>query len=373
RAIQREGVEWFYRGEFARKVEEAMRADGGIMTAADLAGYRAVEREAVTSTYRGYTVIGMPPPSSGGVHVAQILNVLENFDVRGMGEADRAHLLAEAMKLAFADRAYWLGDSDFVRVPKGLVDKGYAKELSSQIDLKRAGTVKGHGSPPGDEVFGGEKNRDDAKRLRAGLDAVGKGAAVAGDWEKHTTHIAAADAAGNVVAITQTINTAYGSKWVVPGTGVLMNNEMDDFSIAPGTPNAFGLVGAEANAVAAGKRPLSSMSPTIVLKDGRPVMTVGAAGGPRIITAVVQAIVNRVDLGMGVGAALAAPRVHQQWRPGVVYVEKAVPAGVVEELKRRGHEVEVSGGLGVAQWIVWEEGKLIGAHDPRAGGKAAGR
>ena len=256
--IAEHGTDYFYRGEVAKKIGDWMAANGGIMTAADFGKYEAKIREPLRSTYRGYQIVGFPPPSSGGVHVAEILNILETFDLQSIAQKDPAegtHIVSEAFKLAFADRAHWLGDSDFVAVPRGLTSKEYAKQLAAKIDPKRAIDVKSHGSPPNfsQDVFG-----------------------------RHTTHIAAADAAGNWVAITATVNTTFGSKVIVPGTGVVLNDEMDDFSIFPGMPNAFGLVGAENNSVAPGKRPLSSMSPTIVLdKDGKPVMTVGRGRGAK--------------------------------------------------------------------------------------------
>lgn len=350
RSIAEQGTDWFYRGEFAEATGRWMAKHGGILSAADFADYRAVSREPIVSTYRGYTIVGFPPPSSGGTHVAQILNVLEHFDLaelRRDDEASYVHVVAEAMKLAFADRAYWLGDADFVAVPRTLIDKNYAAELAPRIDVGRVSRVDGHGTPP-----------------RATSDLFGK----------HTTHIAAADRAGNWVAITATVNTPFGSKVIVPGLGVVMNNEMDDFSIAPGVPNAFGLIGAEANAIEPGKRPLSSMSPTIVLQDGQPVLTLGAAGGPRIITQVVLAIVNHVDLGEDLPRAVAAPRFHHQWSPDVLYVEPTLSAEVVRSLEARGHVVERSAQAGVLQAIgVADDGRsLVGVHDPRSGGKAAG-
>src|SRR5439155_9751119 len=203
------------------------------------------------------------------------------------------HLLAEAMKLAFADRAYWLGDPDFARIPRGLIGKDYAKTLAAKIDLAKATPVTDHGTPP---------------------------AADENVFLKHTTHVATAGAEGNWVAMTQTVNTSYGSKVIVPGTGVVLNNQMDDFSIAPGQPNAFGLIGAEANAVEPRKRPLSSMSPTIVLENGQPILTLGAAGGPTIITQVVQTLVRRLDLNLPLDQALAQPRIHHQWSPDAVRI-----------------------------------------------------
>jgi gamma-glutamyltranspeptidase/glutathione hydrolase len=349
RMIAKEGPEWFYRGAFADQLAAWMKLDGGLITAKDMADYRPVVREPVVTKYRDYEIVGFPPPSSGGVHVAQILGILEHFDLKAIHDRDPSefvHITAEAMKLAFADRAHWLGDPAFARVPRGLVDREYARTLAAHIDPDKVIAVPRHGEPPAwrANVFG-----------------------------KHTTHIAAADAEGNWVAITCTINTSFGSKCVVPGTGVLMNNQMDDFSIQPGVPNAFGLVGAEANAVAPGKRPLSSMSPTILLKDGRPVMTVGAAGGPRIISQVVLAIVNHVDLGLLLDEAVAAKRHHHQWKPDVLLLEKGFDPQIAKGLERRGHKLDYSSYLGTTQAIGTSEKSFIGIHDPRVPGAAAGR
>jgi gamma-glutamyltranspeptidase/glutathione hydrolase len=279
-----------------------------------------------------------------------VLNILENFDMRAVEKDDpleAAHITAEAFKLAFADRAYWLGDADFVTVPRGLIDKGYAKELAAKIDPKRAIEVPTHGSPPNlaQDVFG-----------------------------RHTTHIAAADSKGNWVAITATVNTTFGSKVIVPGTGVILNDEMDDFSIFPGMPNAFGLIGAENNSVAPGKRPLSSMSPTIVLDaEGKPVMTVGAAGGPKIITQVLLTIIRALDYQQPLEQAVEDKRIHHQWRPNCVTYEKGLDEKIVEGLRKRGHNVEEIGSGGRTQAITLDaNGKLIGVADPRTNGKAAG-
>ncbi|MDH3584093.1 MAG: gamma-glutamyltransferase, partial [Phycisphaerae bacterium] len=268
RRIARQGTSWFYGGAFAQATEAWMKNHHGLVSARDFADYRIKVRQPVVSRYRDYTVVGFPPSSSGGIHVAQILNILERFDLRKLDKEDRAqrlHVTAEAMKLAFADRAHWVGDPEFVKVPRGLADPDYAQSLAVRIDRARSHDVAGHGTPP-----------------RAATDYF--------NHDKHTTHIATADAEGNWVALTTTLNTSFGSKVMIPGTGVLMNNQMDDFSAQPGVPNAFGLVGAEANAVAGGKRPLSSMSPTLLLRDGEPVLTLGAAGGPTIINQVAGAI-----------------------------------------------------------------------------------
>jgi gamma-glutamyltranspeptidase/glutathione hydrolase len=351
RSIAEAGPDWFYRGEFAAKVGQWMGEHGGLVSAADFAAYRPVQREPLVTTYRGRTIVGFPPPSSGGVHVGQILNILEAFDVKAIHDRDAGeyhHLLAEAMKLAFADRAYWLGDPDHARVPRGLIDKEYARQLAAKIDLAKATPVAGHGTPPATD-----------ERV----------------FEKHTTHIAVADAEGNWVAMTQTINTTYGSKVIVPGTGLVLNNEMDDFAIAPGTPNAFGLVGAEANAVAPGKRPLSSMSPTIVLEDGQPIMTVGAAGGPTIITQVVQALVRRIDLGLPLSEAIGQPRIHHQWSPDELRIEARLDERLKQSLQARGHQLKETRNMGVSQAILFDADGLkqfLGVFDPRIPGLAAG-
>lgn len=325
-----------------------MRDNGGLIVRSDFEKYEIKLRESIRTTYRGYEIVGFPPPSSGGVHVAQILNMLERFDLKSMGAgtADFVHVVAETMKLAFADRAYWLGDPDFAPVPRGLVSKEYAATLAKRIRLDQASEVARHALPPNPEsdIFG-----------------------------RHTTHFSTADGDGNWVACTATINTTFGSKVVVPETGVMLNNQMDDFSAQPGVANFFGLIGAEANAVAPGKRPLSSMSPTIVLQNGRPILSVGAAGGPTIISQVVLAIVNVIDFGMDPDAALAQARFHHQWRPDELRVEKRMDQEVIRELERRGHKVLPVDSLGAAQ-AVGADGKarrLVGAHDPRVEGKAA--
>ena len=351
RCIATQGREWFYRGEFAEAVGQWMQANDGILAAADFGEYQAVVRPPLRTKYRGHTIVGFPPPSSGGVHVAQILNILAHFDLRAIEERDPAelvHLVAEAMKLAFADRAHWLGDPAFAKVPRGLIDEKYAAELAGRIDRAKATPVARHGIPA--------------------------------DWEtntfgKHTTHIAAADAEGNWIGITQTINTSFGSKVMVPGTGVFLNNEMDDFSIFPGQPNAFGLIGSEANAVAPRKRPLSSMSPTIVLDgESRPILTLGAAGGPTIITQVVQAIIRILDLDLPLEEALARPRFHHQWSPDELRLEAGFQEQTKSSVQARGHKVKTAPRMGVSQIVRWESqaSEFVGAHDPRVPGKAKG-
>ena len=345
RKIARHPTDWFYRGPFALKTEEWMLANGGLITRADLAAYKARRREPVRSTYRGFEIVGFPPPSSGGVHVAQILNILETFDLRSMppNSPRFVHHVAEAMRLAFADRAHWLGDADFAPVPKGLASKKYASELARRIHPDKVTNVERHSTPPDADtnLFG-----------------------------KHTTHFSATDSDGWWVACTATVNTTFGSGVVLPGTGIVMNNEMDDFSAQPGTPNAFGLIGAEANAVAPGKRPLSSMSPTIVLRDGKPVFTVGAAGGPTIISQAVLAIIHFIDHGMTPAKALGQARFHHQWKPNRLLVEKALGQATIGALRNMGHTIKVTDSIGAAQALgLGQAGRpFTGAADPRGRG-----
>lgn len=408
RSIAGQGSDWFYRGPFAQATAQWMQANGGLMTAPDFANYQIKLREPVTTTYRGYRIVSFAPPSSGGVHLVQMLNILERFDLKSLDEATRLHVIAEAMKLAFADRAHWLGDPDFASVPRGLVSKKYAASLAKKINLTHATEVPSHGTPP-------KWERDVFKKARstASLPFEGRGRsherrlAIAGDagefvaaagartamsassWqevradkavrapgrtEKHTTHWSVADAEGNWVAVTATINTSFGSKVVIPGTGVVMNNEMDDFSIQPGVPNAFGLIGADANAVEPGKRPLSSMTPTIVLKNGKPILALGAAGGPKIITAVLMELIYMLDLGMSAEEAIAAPRIHHQWSPSELQVEKSLPTHLQTALQQRGHEVKDLNSMAVSHIVARSsDGRgFVGAADPRASGNVLG-
>ncbi len=351
RAIAGEGPDWFYRGPFATTCDQWMSGNGGMLRAGDFASYLAKSRQPLRTKYRKWEVIGFPPPSSGGVHIAQMLMMLEPFPVADLYRDDpaaAAHLLAEVMKRAFADRAHWLGDADYASVPKGLIDRQYCRDLAASIDLPTATPVLSHGGPPNaaDDLF----NR------------------------RHTTHLTTADADGNWVAITNTVNTTFGSRVVIPGTGVVMNNQMDDFSIAPAAPNAFGLIGAEANAIEPGKRPLSSMSPTIILDaQGKPRLTCGAAGGPRIINATLQCILRVLDSGMSIGEALAAPRVHHQWSPDRLLMEPTWPQAVVDQVAKRGHMIAPRGNVAVAQAIErTSDGKLTAATDPRIAGSARG-
>lgn len=336
--LAKKGADYFYQGDFAKTVSEWMKANGGIVSEEDFSNYQFKIREPIVSEYRGYTVAGFPTPSSGGIHVAQILNILEHFDLAEMPTIDRYHTQLEAMKLAFADRAHFLGDSDFVDIPKGLISKKYAAHLAKQIKPNKVIAVR-HGDP-----YAFDK-------------AI---------FDKHTTHIAVNDAAGNWVAITTTVNTSFGSKVIVPGTGVVLNNQMDDFSMQPGVANAFGLVGAEANKIAPNKRPLSSMSPTILLKNDKPVMTLGAAGGPMIITQVVQAIINTVDLGMNVEEALSATRLHHQYLPNMVVTEPQLNNRLANGLEAKGHVIMRREFAGATQMIrVTSKGQFEAASEPR--------
>ncbi|MCA9131866.1 MAG: gamma-glutamyltransferase [Planctomycetales bacterium] len=349
RSVAEQGVQWFYEGEFAQRVEQFMDDTGGLLAAADFAQYQTVERQPIRTNYRRQTVIGFPPPSSGGIHHAQMLGMLAGFDVRQIfadSTARGLHLLLEVMKRAMADRAYWLGDADFAKVPRGLLDEDYLRQRAATIDLERSTPVDSHGRPP-----------------RADVDLFGQ--------QKHTTHLTTADSQGNVVAITQTVNTSFGCKMIVPGSGVVLNNEMDDFSIAPGVRNAFGLLGSEANLIAPGKRPLSSMSPTLVLDDtGNPMLSCGAAGGPKIITAVLQILVRQIDLGQSLEQALAAPRVHHQWSPDQAVCERSLDDRLVAQLEALGHRTSRIASAAVAQGVSLGSEGLTAAADPRVSSAA---
>ncbi|MBT3369907.1 MAG: gamma-glutamyltransferase [Rhodospirillaceae bacterium] len=344
RRIAATAGEDFYTGDTARAITGSMARNGGLITLADLAAYRPVWRQAVRGSYRGFQIAAMPPPSSGGVHLIQMLNMLEQFPLAKMGHngADSLHLMAEAMKLAYADRAEHLGDPDFWSVPiKGLTSKAYARSLAASIDpdQARASAQIRHGAPAPYE-------------------------------SNETTHYSVMDGAGNVVSNTYTLNFSFGTGIVVPGTGILLNNEMDDFSAKPGVPNAFGLVGGEANAIQGGKRPLSSMTPTIVFKDGQPLLATGSPGGSRIITMVMQILLNVIDHNLNIAEATAAPRIHHQWRPDKLWVEQGVGPDTLAILRRRGHVVTPSRAAGSVQSVmrVAKGGGFLGASDPRSPG-----
>jgi gamma-glutamyltranspeptidase/glutathione hydrolase len=315
------------------------------MTPADLAAYRPVLRRPVRGSYRGYDIVSMPPPSSGGVHLVQMLNVLEGYDLAalGPGSTDALHVMAETMKRAYADRAVFLGDPDQVKVPvAGLTSKSYAAQLRAGIDPARA-------RPSSD--------------IRLGEPAPPEGS--------NTTHYSVIDRDGNAVANTYTLNLSYGLGMVADGTGVLLNNELDDFAAKPNVPNAFGLVGFDANAPGPGKRPLSSMTPTIVLKDGKAVLVTGSPGGSRIITAVLSVIVNVIDHGMTVAQAATTPRVHHQWLPDRLTVEPGLPESVVRSLAARGHAVSAAAPFAAVNSIAVTPTGLVGAADTRTRGSLA--
>lgn len=313
--LQRRGPREFYSGLTSRLIAAEIKRHNGLISAVDLRKYRPKERVPLRGTYRGYPIVSMPPPSSGGAALVEMLNILEGYDVRKIGFAstDYIHVLAEVMRRAFADRAEYMGDTDFVRVPvDGLIDKGYATRLRSTITMERASM---------------------SADVRAGLPR--------GKEPTETTHFTVVDKDGNAVANTYTLNDDYGSGATVPGTGILLNNEMDDFTSKPGTPNAYGLLQSERNAIEARKRPLSAMTPTFVLnKDGSLWFTLGSPGGPRIINAVLQTLVNVIDFEMNLQQAIDAPRIHQQWMPDELFYEPdGLTADTVDVLVGRGHQL----------------------------------
>jgi gamma-glutamyltranspeptidase / glutathione hydrolase len=343
-AIAEQGPRGFYEGPVAERLAKAVRDVGGIMTVDDLKSYQAVIRSPVRGTYRGYDIVSMPLPSSGGTVLLETLNILEGFPMPDMkqGSAPSLHVMIEAMKRAYADRARYLGDPAFVNAPVNvLVTKEYAARQRASIDLDRA--------TPAADVLSVSPAREGA----------------------NTTHYSVIDSSGNAVSNTYTLNFPYGVGLVAEGTGVLLNNELDDFTAAPGASNAFGLVGFEANLPGPGKRPLSSMSPTIVLKDGKPVLVTGTPGGSRIISAVLQIVVDVLDYKMDVAAAVAVPRVHHQWMPDEVRVERGFSDEVLAELRAKGHKVIEPLGQTSANSIAVTPNGLLGAPDPRTRGAAA--
>lgn len=342
RMIADKGAEGFYKGETAERIAAKVQHAGGGMTVDDLAGYEPVWRDAVTGTYRGYEIASMPPPSSGGVHIVEILNMLEAFPIAEFGpnSADTIHVMAEAMRRAYADRSKYLGDPDYVDVPvKGLTSPAYAAELVKTIDLEVA--------TPSEQI---------------------KPADPLPYESNETTHFSVVDKDGNAVSNTYTLNFSYGVGMTADGTGVLLNNELDDFSAKPGVPNAYGLIGGTANAVEGGKRPLSSMSPTLVFKDGTFFLATGSPGGSRIITTTLQIIMNIVDHKMSIAEATAAPRVHNQWLPDEIRIEEGLSPDTIKLLEAKGHKVEVKNAMGSTQSIMKVGDVLAGASDPRRPG-----
>ncbi len=355
--MSKQGPREFYEGKTAQLIEESMKraANGKAgdkiwMTVEDLKNYRVVEREPLRTKYRGHEIITMPPPSSGGVAMIEMLNILERFDLRSMGagSSQAVHVMVEAMRRAFADRAQYLGDPDFVKVPvAGLVSRKYADKLAAAIDLNRASTSQ--------EIKYGDPLAYESEQ---------------------TTHFTVVDKEGNVASNTYTLNASFGNKITVEGTGILLNNEMDDFAPKPGSPNFYGLIQGEANAVAARKRPLSSMTPTIVLKDGKLWFAVGSPGGPTIINTVMQVIINILDHGMNIQQAIDWPRVHHQWMPDEIRYEPfGLSPDVSNKLKEMGHKfVDKPGSMGDAEGIMIEEKTSIrlGGRDPRLDGYSVG-
>ena len=347
--IARNGANEFYEGETAKRFAAEMAKHGGIITEADLKAYKAIERTPLKGKYKNYTVITAPPSSSGGIALLEMLGIIDGtkYDETGSGSASAIHYVAESMRRAYADRNEYVGDPAFVKVPiAGLLDPAYHAKLRATIDPEKA--------TPSSMVKPGKP---------------------AGSESMETTHYSVVDSEGNAVAVTYTLNGGFGNGITVPGLGFLLNNEMDDFSAKPGTPNMFGLVQGENNAIQPGKRPLSSMTPTIIEKDGKLFMTAGAPGGSRISTAVLQVILNVIDFGMNVQDAIDAPRFHHQWQPDRLSLERGISPDTVAILKARGYDVDYAPGVVLAQVaaIVSDGGWLQGGSDGRSAmGKAAG-
>jgi gamma-glutamyltranspeptidase / glutathione hydrolase len=344
RTIAAEGPKGFYEGPVAEKIVASVRKAGGIMTTEDLKNYSAVVRTPVRGNYRGYDIISMPPPSSGGVHLIEMLNILETYDMAalGAGTPQSLHLLVEVLKRAYADRAAFLGDPDAVKIPiSGLLSKKYAASLRATIGDKAtpAADIK----PGRPDIYEGD----------------------------NTTHFSVIDRDGNAVSNTYTLNFSYGVGLVAEGTGVLLNNELDDFTAKPGTANAYGLIGYTSNLPGPRKRPLSSMTPTIVMKDGKPVLITGSPGGSRIISTVLQVIVNAIDFRMPIEAAVSAPRLHHQWQPDEAIVEPGFAPDVLDELTRRGHKIVPVPPLTAVNSIAITAEGYVGAADRRTRGSLA--
>ncbi len=332
------GPKAFYEGEIAKKIVQEMEKNGGLITLQDLKNYRPVEREPVKGTYRGYDIISMPPASSGGIHLIQMLNMLEQFPLKdlGFGSAKTIHLMAEVMKRAYSDRSKHLGDMDFYAVPFGLMNKDYASKLNEKISIDQV--------TPSKDINPGDPYPYESP---------------------DTTHFSVMDKYGNVVSNTYTLNFSYGSGIVIPGTGMLINNEMDDFSSKPGVPNGYGLLGSEANSIQGDKRPLSSMTPTIIFKDKNPYFVLGSPGGSRIITTVLQVALNVMEHDMNIAQAVNSPRMHHQWLPEVLMLEDGFSPDTIEILEDKGYQIYPSRTMGSVQAIVKEGDYFYGAADPR--------
>lgn len=348
RRIRDQGKDGFYKGKTAELIVAEMDRGSGLISLKDLEDYRSVWREPIRGTYRGYEILSMPPPSSGGVLLVQMLNMLEKFDIGEMGSANPAtmHTMVEAERRAYADRAMHLGDMDFYPVPIGtLTDKKYAFHRIHDFDKEK--------KTPSSEVAAGDLPLPQES--------------------EETTHLSAIDAAGNAVAFTTTLNSGYGSGIVVQGAGFLLNNEMDDFSSKPGVPNQFGLLGAEANAIEPNKRMLSSMTPTIVVANNRPILVTGSPGGSTIITTVLQIVVNVIDHGMSISEAVMQPRFHHQWMPDIVTIESGgFKDETLDLLRSKGHEIRERRAIGDANTAGWVTDSTVGVSDPRNAGFASG-
>ncbi|HEY1939312.1 MAG TPA: gamma-glutamyltransferase [Candidatus Angelobacter sp.] len=353
----------FYKGAMARELAAEIQRGGGLITAEDLAGYEVKDRQPVRGTYRGYEIISAPPPSSGGITMIEALNILEGYNLGAMGDrsADSIHVTVEAFRRAFFDRAELLGDSDFTPIPVAqLIDKKYAEGWRQSLDMMRA---------------------TDSKDVRrpSGFGALDRSAMLhqpyTGHESNNTTHYSVVDAEGNAVAVTTTLNDSFGSAVTAGKLGFLLNDEMDDFTSKPGVPNGYGLIQGEANAIAPGKRPLSAMSPTIVLKDGKLFMVLGSPGGPRIISTVANILMGVVDYGLDIQQAVNAPRFHHQWQPDEIDIERnGISPDTIKLLQARGHKIKVEGYWSDGECIAVDPntGDLLGAPDGRNGGKAVG-
>ncbi len=337
--IRDEGPSAFYKGDIARKIVDEMNRNGGIISMQDLSSYEVSLRNPVIGSFNDYKIVSMPPSSSGGIHIIQMLNMLENTSIKemGFGSADSIHLLSEVMKRAYADRSKYLGDNDFVDVPiEGLTNKKYAKNLLAEISQDKV--------TPSQEILPGNPIPFESP---------------------DTTHFSVMDSNGNTVSNTYTLNFSFGSGITIPGTGILMNNEMDDFSSKPGVPNAYGLIGAEANAIEPSKRPLSSMTPTIILKNNEPYMVLGSPGGSRIISTVLQVIINVLVHDMNIAEAVNSPRIHHQWLPDVLFMEKGYSPDTLKILEQKGHAIRSSGTMGSVHAIIKDEDYYYGTADTR--------
>ena len=337
--IAQHGPKAFYNGEVGQRIVDDMKQNNGFITMKDLNNYKVEEGKPVWGEYRGYDIASMPPPSSGGVHIIQMLNILEAFPLGYLGHntAETLHLMAESMKYAYADRSEHLGDPNFWDVPiDGITSEEYGREISSKLNRWMA--------TPSDQINPGTPE----------------------DYEsEETTHFTVVDKEGNVVVNTYTLNFSFGTGIVAKGTGIILNNEMSDFSAKPGVANAFGLLGGEANAINAGKRPLSSMTPTMIFKDGKPYVATGSPGGSRIITTVLQVILNIIDHKMNVAEATHAARIHHQWYPDILFIEKGINLDTQSLLRAKGHNLKYRSAMGSTQTIMVKDGLMFGSSDPR--------